>query len=100
MLKNKKLSFLGLLHKGGNLLYGPELKSSYQKASLILENKGEESGERLRFRKKIKEANIAYLAEEFSEEELGDALGKSPISFVGILGKKAKDAYLRKEEES
>ncbi len=94
--QKERLLFLGLLNKGGKLVVGPSLKKEKRPLSLVIESEGPSSSERLRFRKKVERENIPYLKETITEEELGAALGMSPLAFVGILDKKAAKAYFTK----
>lgn len=95
--RTARLRFLGLLERGGNLVYGPLLQSAG--CALYVEAKGgEESGERIRLRGRL-QVRGTLVQDEFSPEELGLAIGRgSPVNFVGIKDRKAAESYLAKFE--
>lgn len=95
--RTARLRFLGLLERGGNLVYGPLLQSA--RCALYIEAKGgEESGERARTRGRLA-VRGTLVKDEFTPEELGLAIGRdSPVNFVGIKDRKAAESYLMKLE--
>lgn len=90
------LGSLGLLFRGGKVLIGKILQEKYQQIPLIAMAKDLDSGESARFLKKIQRAHRPLLELPFTKEELGAALGRDAVTFVGIDDKKAALALLTK----
>lgn len=95
-MKERRLKFLGLLKKGGTAKHGDALMESLEEMALIIVSAPPLSGETKRRIKKAETLGVMILDEEFTAQELGEALGQGPVPIVGIKGRKAKDAYLNK----
>jgi ribosomal protein L7Ae-like RNA K-turn-binding protein len=96
--KNDRLGFLGLLYVAHKALIGEELYSSLHKVALLLVAKDATSNQALSTKRRAQSAHVPMI-EEFSEEELGAALGHDSVTFVGIIDEKAAGAYLKKTKE-
>lgn len=90
------LGFLGILYRAKKLEIGSSLWHQMPKVRLFLKASDADSGEAIRYEKKIKNAHLPYLELPFSKEELGGALGKSEVTFVGITDKKSALALISK----
>lgn len=90
------LGSLGLLFRGGRLLIGRPLQEKWDTLPLIAVANDISSGESARFLKKIERAHRPLLRLPVSQEELGEALGRERVTFVGIPDKKAALALISK----
>ena len=90
---NRALSFLGLLNRGGRLVFGQGIESALHKIDLLLVANDAKNKERM-----IQKAISAklVLCTDFSKAELGSALGYDELSYIGIKGKKEAKAFLNK----
>lgn len=91
----KVLGLVGLLYKAHKAYIGAELLAHLDKCYFVFVAKNLSSGTSLRYKKKILALDIP-LDETFSMEELGAAVGKPPVSYIGIIDKKAANAILGK----
>ena len=88
-----ELTFLGLLNRGGRILFGPSLEHSLGKVDLLLIATDAAHPERMEA--KAKTANT-ITRKAYTKAELGQALGYDELSFVAIRGKKEAKAFLAK----
>jgi ribosomal protein L7Ae-like RNA K-turn-binding protein len=95
---NDRLGFLGLLFVAHKALIGEELLSSLTKVHLLIVAKDATSNQALSTKRRAQNAHIP-LYEEFTESELGAALGRDTVTFIGIIDEKAAGAYLKKTKE-
>jgi ribosomal protein L7Ae-like RNA K-turn-binding protein len=95
---NDRLGFLGLLYVAHKAVIGEELYSSLAKVRLLLVAKDATSNQALSTKRRATLAHVPLL-EEFTEQELGNALGHDSVTFVGIIDEKAAGAYLKKTKE-
>jgi ribosomal protein L7Ae-like RNA K-turn-binding protein len=93
-----RLGFLGLLYVAHKALIGEELFSSLHKVHLLLVATDATSNQALSTKRRAQNAHIP-LIEEFTEAELGQALGHDSVTFIGIIDEKAAGAYLKKGKE-
>ena len=89
----KELSFLGLLNRGGKIVFGPGLEHSLGKANLLLIASDASSPSKMQ--DKAVAAGIVTIS-TYTKAELGQALGYEELSFVAIRGKKECKAFLSK----
>ena len=89
------LGFLGLLYKAHEALIGEELLHHLDSIHLLIASKGLTSGESRKTLEKAKRMEMKVIT-LFEQEELGNALGKAQVAFVGIKSKKASIALLKK----
>lgn len=94
----KVLGLMGLLYKAHKAYIGAELLAHLDKCYFVFVAKDLSSGTSLRYKKKML-ASETPMDESFSMKELGDALGKPPVSFVGIVDKKAANAIISKMQK-
>ena len=94
---NNKLGFLGILFRANSAKIGPDLEVNALKAKLVIVAKDITSNTGKAFLSRLKENNIPYI-EEFSKSELGNAVGRDVVNYIGIFDSKAAKAYLRKGE--
>ncbi len=95
---NDRLGFLGLLYVAHKALIGEELYSSLSKVRLLLVATDATSNQALSIKRRASLVHVP-LIEEFTEKELGNALGHDSVTFVGIIDEKAAGAYLKKTQE-
>ena len=99
-MKDKTKGFLGLLRRGGRLYFGETLLYSLGKVKLIILARDAEIGTKKLYFAKTETRNIPLLL--LSEKKiLGEAIGFSSISAIGIKDAKAakKIIELEKGEE-
>lgn len=84
---NKFFSFLGLAKRSGNLIEGyskcNEQRNRIKLAMFIISIDASEST-RGKFKKHCKVNNIPYI-EDFSKEELGEAVGRPEVKILAIV---------------
>jgi len=97
-MKKDALGFLGLLYPSRQVIIGEELWRRIDEVTLIVAASDIVSGEATKYLGKIKRAHKP-LFQEYSAEELGNALGHEKINFVGILRKKAAMNFLFKAKK-
>lgn len=88
--------FIGLLFKGDKLLIGKELQNHMDKVALFVMAKDASSNESERLKKKILRAHRPFLTTSLTKEEMGEALGRDEVTFIGITDKKAAFAFIEK----
>lgn len=93
-----RLGLLGLLFVAHKALIGEELLAALPKVRLLLEATDAHSGTALSLERRAKSAHIP-LIQEYSEAELGRALGRERITFIGLIDEKAAGAYLAKSRK-
>lgn len=93
-----RLGFLGLLYVAHKALIGEELIASLNKVALLLVASDAKSNQALSTKRRAQNAHIP-LVEEFTEAELGEALGHPGITFIGIIDEKAAGAYVKKGKQ-
>lgn len=96
-MQNKKLGFLGILFRANKAFIGPTLDEKLLKMKLVIVATDISSSTSARMLSRIKENGIPYI-KEFSVEELGFAVGRDKVNFIGISDIKAVNAYLKKGE--
>mgnify|MGYP003595891119 CR=1 FL=1 len=96
--QNDRLGFLGLLYVAHKALIGEELYSSLSKVHLLIVAEDAHSNQALSTKRRAQSAHVPLL-EEFTEAELGAALGHDSVTFIGIIDEKAAGAYLKKTKE-
>ncbi len=94
---NAKLGFLGILFRANKARIGDELDKSLMKADLVIVATDATSNTAEAFIRRLTEHAIPHRI-EFTKEELGEALGRKEVNFIGIYDSKAAKAYLRKGE--
>lgn len=92
---DEKLGFLGLLYVAHKALIGEELLENFSKVKLLLMASDATSHQAQGLERKASLAHLPFL-KEYTEEELGRALGHETITFIGIIDAKAAGAYLKK----
>ena len=92
---DQSLGFLGLLFVSRKALIGEELSAKLEHCILLLNASDATSIQALGIRHKA-ELRHTPLYGKFTEEELGHALGRDKVTFVGIIDKKAAAAFLAK----
>ncbi len=90
------LGFIGLLFRANKIQIGANLWHHMDQVSLFLKAVDAKSGEALRYEKKIKSRHLPLLEVPLTMAELGSALGRSEVTFIGVLDKKAAMAVLSK----
>ena len=90
------LGFIGLLYKAHKLEIGASLWQKKGQVKLFAKASDATSGEALHHQKKILSAHLPYLELPLSKGEIGAALGKEEVSFLGITDKKAALAFIYK----
>lgn len=100
---NKFFNFLGLIKRSGNLIEGyskcndVKFKNSIR---LFIISPNASDSTRGKFINRCTENNIPYI-EDFSKEELGEALGRLEVMILGISDEKmAKKLISLYEEEN
>lgn len=84
---NKFYNFLGLCKRSGNLLEGYSKCNDERNRRdiylFIISNEASESTKK-KFIKHCENRNIPYI-QDFSKEELGDAIGRLEVMIIGVL---------------
>lgn len=93
---DKPLSFLGLLNKGGNLIFGETLLHS-RNLELIILATDVAPAQGKKFEAFIAK-NGLLVDRTYTKAQLGEALGYPALSAIGVRNKKAAKAYLEKLE--
>lgn len=94
---NAKLGFLGILFRANKARIGDELDKTLLKANLVIVASNAMSNTAQAFTRRLSEHAIPFKI-EFTKEELGSAVGRNEVNFIGIYDSKAAKAYLRKGE--
>lgn len=96
---NKFLNFLSIAKKSNNLLEGYSKCDDYRNSTkiyLFIMSKNLSDKSKSKFKKHCETNNIPYI-EDFSKEDLGNALGRKEVMLLGILdegiAKKLLDLY-------
>ncbi len=92
---DQSLGFLGILFVSRKALIGEELAARLDKCKLLIYATDAMSNQALGIRHKA-ELRHTPLYGKFTEEELGHALGRDKVTFVGIVDAKAAAAFLAK----
>ena len=99
---NKFFNFLGLAKRSGNILEGYSKcneERNRKKLYLFIISKDASDSSKKKFINHCKEKKISYI-EDFSKEELGEAIGRPEVKILAILdenmAKKLRTLY---EEE-
>ena len=92
----KALSFLGILNRGGRLVFGPAIENALGRLSLLIVANDAAGKDKMSV--KAQNRGVPTLS-QYGKEELGQALGYDELSYVGILGKKEAKAFLEKAKE-
>lgn len=95
MEKDPRLGFLGLLFVSNRAIIGDDFLSHLDKVRFVVMANDIESGQGEKIKKKILARHIPT-SESFSSIELGEALGRGGVNFIGITDKKAAMAYISK----
>lgn len=97
-MENEKnlLGFIGLLFRANKIQIGANLWHHIDEVSLFLKAKDANSGEALRYEKKIKSRHLPLVEVNLTMAELGSALGRAEVTYIGVMGKKAAMAVLSK----
>lgn len=90
------LGFIGILFRANKLQIGSYLWHSMSEVKLFVKAKDADSGEAMRYEKKIRSAHLPLLVVDLSKEELGEAVGRDAVTFIGITDKKAALAFVSK----
>ena len=90
---NRALSFLGILNRGGKLVFGQAIESALPRLDLVLVANDALNPQRILTKAKNLHKEVCM---NFSKEELGSALGYEELAYVGIKGKKEALAFLTK----
>ena len=90
---NRALSFLGILNRGGKLVFGPAIEGALPHLDLLLVAFDAKGSTRILTKAKNLQKEVCPL---FNKEQLGQALGYDELSYVGIKGKKEALAFLSK----
>ena len=90
------LGFIGLLFRANKIQIGANLWHHMDQVSLFLKAVDAKSGEALRYEKKIQSRHLPLLEVPLTMAELGSALGRNEVTFIGVLDKKAAMAVLSK----
>ena len=90
------LGFIGLLFRANKIQIGANLWHHMDQVSLFLKANDASSGEALRYEKKIKSRHLPLLEVDLTMAELGSALGRNEVTYVGVMDKKAAMAVLSK----
>lgn len=99
MKQDRALGLIGMLYVSHRALIGEELAHSLGKVRLLIAGNDLSSAQSLSLLKKA-ETLALKVDTTYSSEELGSALGRKKVSFVGITEKKAANAYLEKRRSS
>ncbi len=91
---DKALGFLGLLYVSGEAVIGEDL-GDLRKCKLLIAAKDASSNQALSLKRKAREMHLPMI-EEYSKSELGHALGKGEVAFVGITESRAASAFIEK----
>lgn len=92
---DKVLGLVGLLYKAHKAYIGAELLAHLDKCHFILLAHDLHSHTSLREKKKMLALEI-QIDESYSMKELGEAVGKPPVSYIGIVDKKAANSLEEK----
>ncbi len=90
------LGFIGLLYKAQKLEIGASLWQKKGQVKLFSRAFDANSNEALHHQKQILSAHLPYLILPLSKGEIGAALGKEEVSFLGVTDKKAALAFMSK----
>lgn len=84
---NKFLNFLSIAKKSNNLLEGYSKCDDYRNSTkiyLFIMSKNLSDKSKSKFKKHCETNNIPYI-EDFSKEDLGNALGRKEVMLLGVL---------------
>ena len=90
------LGFIGLLFRADKIQIGANLWHHIDEMKLFIKAKDATSGEALRFEKKIKSRHLRLLEVDLTMAELGLAVGRDEVTYLGVTDKKAAMALLSK----
>ena len=99
---DKRLSFLGIARKSGNLLLGynkNEEAVKFHKVKLLIISKDAAENSKDKFRGYSEKFSIPII-EDFTPFELGNALGYEEIAVVGVLDKNMAKKLLTLNESN
>lgn len=94
MNKKELMGFIGLLNRGGNLVFGESVYFSYKVSLLLLASDCSANS-----RKKALSYASKYnldVVEMLNKSELGSSLGYEELSVVGIINRKSSLALKKK----
>lgn len=94
---DNKLGFLGILFRANKAKIGPDLDANALKAQLVVVASDVTSNTAKSFISRLEANKIPYVT-EYSKSELGNAVGREIVNYIGIFDQKAAKAYLRKGE--
>jgi len=99
MKLDRALGLLGMLYVSHKALIGEELTHSLSKVYLLIASTNTSSSQ---YHSLLKKAKTLALKVDltYQSEELGAALGREKVTFVGITDQKAALAYLKKRRNS
>ena len=93
-MNEKALHFLGLLNKGGSLIFGPALLHSHRLSVLIIAIDASPTSQKELH--SLANKTKAKILAGVRQEELGSALGYPKLSGIGVKDPKAGKALIAK----
>ena len=96
-MKDKTKGFLGLLRKGGRLYFGETLLYSIDKVKLVILARDAEPGTKKTYFSKTESRNIPLIVLS-DKKTLGEAIGFSQVSAIGIRDAKAAKKIIELEK--